>query len=245
LSADITGTITAANTTESYGLDLIERTNSPVTQWTRSLDAYGRGLRVSLVCIVLSFDDVKQTVVVRPVSTEIVRVSGQPTVKSLPDLADVQIQIPRAGNFVLTMPITAGDECLVVFTDVSLDAWFQSGGVQNQMSQRRHSLTDGIAIFGPWSQPNVLADYSTTSAQLRSEDGTVIIDVAEDAITVTAPTVTVNASSTAHVTAPTVNVAGSTAVNITGGHCSIDGKNFLLHDHFSSGVTGPTTGPVA
>jgi hypothetical protein len=227
-----------ANAAQGIGTTIAERLVTPVSQFTELLAACSRGIRVSLECVVVSFDSVKQTVVVQPTITERTRTNGVIKPVQLPQLTDVPILMPRAGGFTMTMPITAGDECLVVFADTCIDAWWQSGGVNNnQVEQRRHSLSDGIAIFGPWSQPNVLASYSTSSVQLRSDDGTVILDVAADAITVTAPTVTVNA--------PTINVAGSTAVNITGGHCSIDGQDFLLHDHFSSGITGPTTGPVA
>lgn len=229
-----------------YGLDLDERLNSSITQWKRAAASLSRALRVAVPCVVVSFDEDAQTVTVQPTTTEQTLLAGILTPVALPQLTDVPIQMQRAGGFTLTMPITAGDECYVVFADTCIDAWLQSGGTQNnQILERRHSLADGIAMFGPWSQKRVLAEYSTTSAQLRSDDGTVVIDVAANAVTVTAPTVTVNASTSAMVTAPTVNVAGSTAVNITGGHCSIDGRNFLLHDHFSSGITGPTTGPVA
>jgi hypothetical protein len=234
------------STQPGYGLDLDERLNSSITQWIRASASLSRALRVAVPCLVVSFDATKQTVVCQPVTTEQTSLADILTPVALPQLTDVPVLLPRAGGFTLTMPIQAGDECLVVFMDTCLDAWFQSGGVNNnQILQRRHSLADGIAIFGPWSQPRVLASYSTDSAQLRSDDGTVTVDVSGNAVTITAPTVHVTASSTAYVTAPTVNVAGETAVNITGGHCSIDGVNFLLHDHFTSGITGPTTGPVA
>jgi phage baseplate assembly protein gpV len=244
-----------------YGLDLDERINSSITQWKRTAASISRALRAGLPCIVVSFDEDAQTVTVQPTTTESTLLAGIPTPVALPQLTDVPVLLPRAGGFTLTMPITAGDECFVLFADTNIDAWLQSGGSgNNQINGRRHSLADGIAIFGPWSQPRVLTAYSTTSVQLRSDDGTVIVDVAAAAVTITAPTVTVNASTaanvnaptvhvtastTAYVTAPTVDIAGETAVNITGGHCSIDGTNFLLHDHFTSGITGPTTGPVA
>jgi hypothetical protein len=115
--------------------------------------------------------------------------------------------------------------------------WFQSGGQQSPIDGRRHALSDAIAIFGIRSQPRRIANYSTTSAQLRSDDGNTVIDLAPNNITIKANTV--------NVTGETVNVTGSTRVVIDGNdQTTIDGKNFLLHTH--SGVTagGGGTGPV-
>ena len=228
----------------------------------QALRSASRGMWCAIPGVIASFDATKQTAVINPALTDSYTAAGNKKTKSLPQLVDVPIVLPRGGGFTLTVPIAAGDECLVVFADMAIDAWYQSGaanGPQNQVIERRHSLADGFAILGPWNQPRVLASYSTTSAQLRNDAGTVVVDLAGSQITVTAPTVQVNASSQAtvtsptvqvnassqaQVTAPTVNVSGSTAVNITGGHCSIDGKNFLTHTHSDVSSGGGISGPV-
>lgn len=48
----------------------------------------------------------------------------------------------------MTFPIKKDDECLVIFSDLSIDNWWESGNVQNPVEQRRHDLSDGMAIFG-------------------------------------------------------------------------------------------------
>lgn len=220
-----------------YGTDLGERINAPVTQWTRAFDSLARSFRVAMPCVVVSFDPVKQTVAVVPAMTEVARIAGQLETRAFKEWQDVPIVLPRGGGFTFTVPVKPGDECLVVFADVCIDSWWQSGAPlqngevqqQNQFSQRRHSLADGFAILGPWNQTRVLSDYSTTSAQLRSDSGTCVIDIAANAVTVTAPT---------------VNVSGASAVNITGGNCHIDGKNFLAHEHTGVQSGGGTSGPV-
>lgn len=232
----------------TFAQGLAARLGDPLAQWTEALTALGSSLRVALAGVVVSFDAVKQTVVVRPALTEKTVCGGVPQTIVLKNLEDVPIVIPRGGPYSLTLPIQPGDECTVIFSDVDMGAWWEAGAAekaQNQISERRHTLADGFAVMGCWSQPRRLANYSTTSAQLRTEDGTVVIDIAPSKITVTAPTVEVHASSTASVQAPTVNVAGSSAVNITGGHCSIDGKNFLTHTHLGVATGGGTSGPVA
>lgn len=135
-----------------------------------------------------SFDSTKQTVSVQPVIQEVMRVAGVSTPISLPVLDEVPFQMPRAGGWTLTMPPAIGDECLVVFSDMAFDHWWQSGGVQQQPDGKlyRHDIGDGIAIMGITSNPRALSNYSTTSAQLRSEDGSVVIDLAAGRITLNA-----------------------------------------------------------
>lgn len=203
--------------------------------------------------IVIAFDSDKQTVVVQLSTDENVTYldpsdAGWQTVKTrmqIPILQDIPIVVPRAGKFSLTLPIQAGDEVLVIFADMCIDSWWQSGGTSNhQMDIRRHDLSDGFAILAPWSQPRLLENYSTTSVQLRSEDGTVVVDVADNQITLTAPNVQVNASNTATIQAEQVNITGSTGVSITGaGQTKIENHPFLTHDHTGGTISG-NTGPV-
>lgn len=219
--------------TPNLGVSLGVRLANPVSQWTEALASFSKALRVALPCIVVSFDAGKQTVSAQPAIRELNRNQDGKTFspQALPLLVDVPVTLPRGGPFTLTLPIQPGDECLVIFTDTCFDAWWQSGGTANsEFEQRRHSLADGIAILGPWSQPRVLSNYSTSSAQLRSEDGTVTIDVAASAVTITAPT---------------VNVTGSQRVNVNGAaNTFIEGRNFLTHTHSGVASGGAVSGPV-
>lgn len=53
-------------------------------------------------------------------------------------------------------PIVAGQECIVVFADQNIDAWFDNGGQAVPFDGRRHDLSDGIALVGLNSQANAL-----------------------------------------------------------------------------------------
>jgi hypothetical protein len=187
---------------------------------------------------VQSFDAQKQTVTVQVAITErVLDKNNIPQPTKIPVLTDLPICLPRAGGFALTMPIQAGDEGLAVFGDTCIDGWYQLGGVQNQVEIRRHDLSDGFFIPGVWSQPNVIADYSTEAAQLRSIDGNTVIEVGSGEVTIKATNVTVQAEQ--------VNVTGSESVTISGNNqTTVDGVNFKEHTH--SGVTagGGVTGPV-
>ena len=67
-----------------------------------------------------------------------------------PLLRNVPVFFP--GNF--TFPVNPNDECLVVFADSCIDAWFRSGGLSTAISPRKHDLSDGFAFVGFFSRPN-------------------------------------------------------------------------------------------
>jgi len=169
-----------------------ERIGSEYEFYERLGRKWGTDLRVAMPGIVQSFDSVEQTVTVQPAIKERIIVDGNVSMVNLPLLLDVPIVIPRAGGFALTMPVRQGDECLVVFVDMCIDAWFSQGDVQVQAEQRRHDLSDGFAIMGTWSQPRRISNYSTVSAQLRSETGTSLIDLKPNEIDIVSDTVKIN-----------------------------------------------------
>ncbi|HBC94307.1 MAG TPA: hypothetical protein DCZ10_15770 [Pelotomaculum sp.] len=161
--------------------------------YRRLSDKIKNDIRVAIPGIVQSFNSAEQTVTVQPVLRERVREqNGDLSFVNLPLFLDVPIIFPRAGGFVLTMPVQPGDECLVIFGDMCIDAWWSNGGVQNQIEKRRHDLSDGFAILGVWSQPRRVSGYSSSSAQLRTEDGATRIDLRPGEIDLVADSVKIN-----------------------------------------------------
>jgi hypothetical protein len=135
----------------------------------RRKENYMMGLRVAMPGIIESYDAVTQTVTVRPALTEWLHDEiGNAAHIRIPSLPDVPLVLPRAGNYALTLPVSVGDEVLIVFADMCIDAWWQSGDVQNQIEKRRHDLSDAFAILGTWSQPRRLPALSLNSACLMN-----------------------------------------------------------------------------
>lgn len=196
------------------------------------------GLRVACPGIIQSFDPVKQTVSVQLAIRENILLNLIRTPTAIAPLIDVPIVLPRAGNCTLTMPIQQGDECLVIFGDMCIDGWWQAGGIQNQLDKRRHDLSDGFCIPGPWSQGRTLLNYSPTTAQLRSDDGQTIVEVdPAGKVNITAQQVNVQATD--------VKVTASQNVSISGnGSTTIEGKDFLTHQHTGVQTGGGVSGPV-
>lgn len=252
-----------------HDIPITSRLNNEVEILEKRFDKASRNMRVACPGVVTAFDSAKQTVSVQLAIRERMSFQGKPFEDfDIPELRDVPIYMPRAGNFVLTMPVTVGDECLVIFADMCIDSWYQSGGSKNtQMDNRRHDLSDGFAIIGPWSQPKVISSYSTDSTFLRNLNDDSYIEIRDSDVNIKTPNkITIEAGSEVEVKAPTVNVKattttidsptteikggnitinGSAMVNITGGNAQIDGKDFLQHTHTNVQTGIGNSGPVA
>ena len=101
-------------------------------------DALKRDFFSSLHCAlpgnIVSFDPEKQTAEIQPA----VKMGSL----TYPVLSDVPVFMP------VPFEIHPGDACLVVFADMDIDAWLQTGEASVPGSARRHSLSDGFAFAG-------------------------------------------------------------------------------------------------
>ena len=55
---------------------------------------------------------------------------------------------PGSGAFPETFPLKAGDTVLLVFSSSSIDRWLSLGGEVDPIDDRRHHITDAMAIPG-------------------------------------------------------------------------------------------------
>ena len=89
----------------------------------------------------------------------------------------------RILGFSLTMPVSPGDICLLLFADKPLDLWQETGDVSDPpetKGSRNHHITDGIAILSPIPLPNAIEDYQIDSAEIRNDDRTTALQVWEE-----------------------------------------------------------------
>ena len=86
-----------------------------------------------------------------------------------PILVDVPIIIIGGGNASLTMPISIGDSCLILFNDRDIDVWFQGSTNSAPATNRLHSFSDGVALIGLNNLANISLDYDSTRALLKNE----------------------------------------------------------------------------
>lgn len=103
--------------------------------------------RCCIPCVIQSYNKSKRTVECQPAIREkIINEDGTVQYVNLPMLVNVPVVFPSCGSFEIELPITSGDECLVLFSDLSIDNFWLKGNVQNPVEVRRHDLSDGIAI---------------------------------------------------------------------------------------------------
>lgn len=119
-------------------------------------------------------------------------------------------------NPFISCPINQGDECVLLFSDREIESWFINGEVNPEGYPRMHALTDAVAILGIRSLPKMINILTTC---LHLFYGNSDIQIAENSITINAPTVNIN------------------------GTLVINGKPYLQHVH-SNGNQGANTGGV-
>ncbi len=61
---------------------------------------------------------------------------------TMPDLPDVPVYMPYGRT------ISEGDRCILVFSDIDLDAWLAEDTDNTPCSERMHSLSDAVAFVG-------------------------------------------------------------------------------------------------
>ena len=219
------------------------------------MESFQTTIWTALPSIITLFNDKSITVECIPtVQGMITSQDGSRSFKTMPKLVDVPVCFPRGGGYTLSFPIVPGDECLVIFSSRCIDSWFASGGYAPPTDHRMHDLSDGFAIVGPFSQKTKISNISTTTAQLRSDDGTVFVELdktggiarvkAPVQVIIDAPVTTftgvVNIQNSANAsTASQVNGALRATGDIIAGTVSTE-----HHVHSSSGGSGTGGPPV-
>lgn len=190
-----------------------ERTEDPAEALRLALLGWQSEMWTALPGILDSFDAAKMTAVVQPTIKGKWRSKGGAISDvQLPQCLDVPVIFPGGGGFTLTFPMAAGDEGLLVFASRCIDAWWQSGGVQNQAEIRMHNLSDGFFLPGVRSVPRALSNLSPNSVQLRADDGTAYVDIAAAQLTLKHPTKIVLDAPKVETTAD-LQVDGATKLN--------------------------------
>ena len=185
-------------------MDRRERINDPEEHSLMAQEGHQKKIWTALPGIIESFNASAMTCSVQPsISGKARQKDGSLKAINMPLLLDCPVCFPGGGGCTLTFPLTAGDECLVVFASRCIDSWWQQGGVQGQAEFRMHDLSDGFVIPGVRSQPRKFS-VDTGTCQLRSDDGIAFVSVNPStheikatttvSITLSAPTITLDAA---------------------------------------------------
>jgi len=181
-----------------------------------------KDLHTAMPGIIDTFDPVTQTCTVQPAIKRIF-VGGEAV--ALPVLINVPVSFPSAGGLSITLPVKQGDECLIIFSERSIDNWLQFGELKIPNDRRFHDLSDGIVIMGLKSNPNVLTDYDPENLVIRNVANDVKVTIgADNNIAIDTPgNIAMNAATQVDIVSPIVNINAETKVDIVSPIVNVDG----------------------
>ena len=169
-------------------LDMRERWSDPTEASQAAHDGRQAAIHTSMPGIIVSYNPATLTARVKPaIQGNLRSPEGKISQVNLTELPDVPVHFPGGGGAILTFPVKPGDDCLLVFSERSIDYWHQLGGQQKQQDWRMHDINDAICFVGVRSSPAVPGSVSATTTQLRTDDGRTLIEVSSTNVTIKAP----------------------------------------------------------
>lgn len=161
-------------------------------QFANQFNRMAAMLRCAMPGTIGSFDPATQRATVQPGIRMKVVQGATVTQVDLPPVQDVPIVMPYgfAGNVLLTHPIKAGDPCLIVISDRSMENFLQSGSADNAETEqslepttpRAHHLSDAICIPGLIADPQVVPEWNQDNIELRTFDRKVYFSLGPEGI---------------------------------------------------------------
>jgi hypothetical protein len=170
---------------------------------------------------IVSFDPATQTAEVQVKMSFLL--NGE--IKEYPLLLDCPCIVLAGGEGALTMPISAGDSCLVLFNDRDMDNWYSGGQTMPPRTDRLHDFSDAIALVGLRNKQNKLSGYLAQGTELKYGSSTIKLENGK--VTVT------NGTATVAVEGANITLTGNVAVV---GTFSVNGKD-VGDTHVHSGVS--------
>ncbi len=118
---------------------------------------------------IVDFDPKTQTATIQP---EITKTLADGSKMKMPPLMKVQYEMPTAGNFHITQPITKGDQVIVTTHQTGADQYLEKGDDQTSKEEKRyHSLSDSSFRPANISQDKKVENFNADHMQIRSRDG--------------------------------------------------------------------------
>lgn len=215
-------------------LSITELTTDETGFYDELMRKTGFDIKVAIPAEITEVDFEKQTIKAQPVIRERLLLRQEDKEYKcewveLPELIEVPFFMPFGGDYTITFPIKEGDECLIVFSDLCIDGWWQNGGIQNQADSRRHDLSDGFAIVGFKSQKHKLENVSNDSIQIRNKNN-VLAEFKEDSVKIQIDdTAYIEIDENKKITIK------ANSIKLDSNDIEIAGKDFLQHRHQFTG----------
>lgn len=146
-----------------------------------------RKTKLTLNChhigVIQSFYPSTQTADIEIAYKQVVSIeNGVKVFQEYPLLMECPVIVLFGGVDFISLPVTAGDSCLVLFNDRDLDQWLNNGNGGHPTTSRLHDLSDAIAIVGIRPLTNSIARYLSNGIRLSHGNGNSEIDLKENLI---------------------------------------------------------------
>lgn len=176
-----------------------------------------RDLRVAIPAKILSYDYEKCTVTVHIDIKELYE-DGKELSNTI--IHNVPLIFPRTINASITLPVSEGDTCLLVFNDRNIKNWALNASDEKPANRRMHMISDCVAIVGLYQEKNnsfarndtdLHIEYDNSAVTLKP-DGIIDIETANevnintDNITINCTTAVINADEDVSITSKTATI---------------------------------------
>lgn len=142
-------------------------------------------IRVSMPAMITGVNYNEMTISAQPCIKEKLRTDGgELDDVSFPIIEDIPLVFPSSNKYCITFPVSIGDECLLIFSDLCIDSWWQSGGIQTQYEYRRHDLSDCFAIPSQMSQAKKINNFNGNYLEIKNNATGVKIEVMDNTVKV-------------------------------------------------------------
>lgn len=127
------------------------------------------------------FDAAKNMATVKPYGTF---VTGAGKKIAYPVITGVPLIFPQcpSANIEIAFPVKSGDDCLVIISEVELDAWLGGGESDNDM---RFDLTSAVAIPGLRNKSSSALEEACNDNSIILKNGGVKLKVAKTGVEIT------------------------------------------------------------
>jgi len=161
-------------------LDPFERGLDWEEAWQQAQEEHQSRIFTALPMHITKHEPDTNTVEMQPtLQLALLKDDGSHQWKDIPKAGLMPVFMYGGGGMAMTIPVQQGDEGLAVYSSRSIDNWHMKGakkGPTTQADNRMHDLSDGFIFPGFRSQPNKMSKVSTTSFQIRTDDGTSFFD---------------------------------------------------------------------
>lgn len=130
------------------------------------------GVRTSLPCRIVDYDETKQSASIQPlIQHGFIDATGVRQVETLPIVHDVPVKFGGGGGARRTYPVAVGDIGMAWFTSSSIARWVLTGKIVDPGDDRRHDLNDAVIEVGLHSFNTVPTDAPTDAVVDHIPDG--------------------------------------------------------------------------